>query len=286
MNLGNIREKLLEQPELLEGQQELEIKQQIEIEKAPKLVFVVPYRDRELQQIFFENHMKKTILSDKKTDEYKILYVNQNDNCEFNRGALKNIGFLFAKTKWPNEYKNIVFVFNDIDTMPIISGYLHYDTTKGIIKHFYGFTFALGGIFSIIGSDFEYINGFPNFWGWGYEDNMIQQRAINAGLIIDRSEFSPMFSKNIIQLQDGKYRNVNRGEYDRFLKNTNEGILDINNLVYEYDSNTGFIDVTTFNTGTPAPLMTQSTKFDLTTGSNPFATITNKKPKKVQMFLN
>ena len=82
----------------------------------PKIIFIVPYRDRREQQLFFKEHMKM-IMSDYKESEYAIFYVHQCDKREFNRGAMKNIGFLFIKQVYPNDYKNITLVFNDVDTM-------------------------------------------------------------------------------------------------------------------------------------------------------------------------
>ena len=132
----------------------------------PKIVFVVPYRNREIQRRFFIRHMKY-ILEDYKEEEYEILIVHQQDQRDFNRGAMKNIGFLIVKKKYPNHYKDIILVFNDVDTMPCEKGLIDYETKHGIVKHFYGYNFALGGLFSITGNDFEKTGGFPNFWGWG-----------------------------------------------------------------------------------------------------------------------
>lgn len=230
----------------------------------PKLVFIIPYRDREQQYNFFNRHMKY-ILEDVK--DYKILFIHQKDKRSFNRGALKNIGFLIVKNLYPDHYKNITLVFNDIDTMPFTKNFFDYSTKPGVIKHFFGFTYALGGIVSINAKDFESINGFPNFWAWGYEDNLLNNRVTKKGLKIDRSRFFHILDENILQFPHTIKRLVNKHEYDVFKTDTKEGINSIYNL--QYNINDTMVDVTAFNTGRNEK--TEHTKvYDLRSGSKPF----------------
>lgn len=204
------------------------------IKPVPKLIFIVPYRDRENQYKFFLRHMKFFILEDYSPSDYMILFIHQNDKRTFNRGAMKNIGFIYVKNTYPNVYKNITLVFNDVDIMPINKGIINYETIPGTIKHFYGFNFALGGLFSIKAGDFEYINGFPNYWGWGFEDNLIQKRAINANLTIDRSEFYEVLDKNFIIIFDKDKRISNKTNVYQFLKEVPDGINSIYKLNYSF----------------------------------------------------
>jgi hypothetical protein len=209
----------------------------------PKIIFLVPYRNRGPQKVHFDIYMKY-ILEDYKEDDYEIFYVHQLDKRPFNRGAMKNIGFLAIKSKYPNNYKNITLVFNDIDTIPCIKNILNYETNNGVVKHFYGFTFALGGIFSITGGDFEKCNGFPNYWGWGLEDNAMNKRVINNNIIIDRSTFFTIGSHNIIQCMDKPLRLINDKESS--IQFSDEGITDIKNLKFYFKDE--YIQVENFNT--------------------------------------
>ena len=213
---------------------------------VPKIVFIIPYRDRAEHKEFFTVYMKHVLEDIPKTD-YEIYFVEQKNTLPFNRGAMKNIGFLALKYKYPNDYKNITFVFNDVDTVPYSKNIINYDTTPGIVKHYYGFKFALGGIFSIKGEDFERTNGFPNFWAWGGEDNYMQKRVEYAGLYIDRSVFFNILDKNILQLCDGVKRLICRKEAATVVNmTTTDGLVTIRNLNYEFKDE--YINVYNFQT--------------------------------------
>ena len=92
---------------------------------------------------------------------------------------MKNIGFMHVKEKYPDNYKDINFVFNDIDTLISRKGLTNFKTIKGKVKHIFGYKRAFGGIFSIKGEDFENLNGFPSIWNWGMEDNALKYRWLN-----------------------------------------------------------------------------------------------------------
>jgi len=200
----------------------------------PKFVFVVPYRNRIQHKFYFSTYIT-AILKDN-VNPYEIYFSHQCDARSFNRGGTKNIGFLAVKAKYPNHYKDMTFVFNDIDTLPF-SNIFDYQTTHGIVKHFYGFEYALGGIVSITGSDFEATNGFPNFWGWGMEDNVLQTRCDRIGLQVDRSQFFPIGSPNILQLFDGVSRLINRKDPWRAQHDNGvDGIRSIHKLDFSIDT--------------------------------------------------
>lgn len=216
---------------------------------TPKIIFIVPYRNREAHLENFKNHMKM-VMEDYPEDSYKYLFVHQQDTREFNRGAMKNIGFIVASRLYPNDYKDITFVFNDVDNMPAHKNLLSYATSANKIKHFYGYPYTLGGIVSILGRDFERTGGFPNFWGWGYEDNLLQQRALNLGIEINRDVFFKINDNaNIIHFEHGTERVMNKFDFEKYSTKTNEGLYTIFKLDYNIDDNTDFVNVTDFKTG-------------------------------------
>lgn len=215
---------------------------------VPKYIFIVPYRDREPHRVFFSTYIYK-IMGDVPADDWTFFFIHQCDKRPFNRGAMKNIGFLAIKSAFPDNYKDIIFIFNDVDTLPYDKNILNYHTEYGVIKHFYGFQFALGGIFSIRGVDFERINGFPNFWAWGGEDNLIHERAKQFGLTIDRSNFFTIGNNNILQFADGIKRLICRDELaTSIMPNNSDGLSKLTNVKYAIYFDTHWVDVTEFDT--------------------------------------
>ena len=203
---------------------------------APKIVFIVPYRNRPQHKFFFSNYLTSIMNESDLKDDYEVYFSHQCDARSFNRGGTKNIGFLAVKNKYPNDYQNITFVFNDIDTIPF-APIFDFETVPGVVKHFYGFKYALGGIVALKGADFEATNGFPSFWGWGMEDNVLQNRCDKIGLKIDRSQFYPIGSPNILHLFDGVTRVINRKDPWRATHDNGvDGIRTIHKLEYSINS--------------------------------------------------
>jgi len=235
-----------------------------------KFIFIIPYRDREQHKHFFCKYMEN-ILEDYDKSTYEIIFAHQNNTLPFNRGGLKNIGFLYAKQKYPY-YKDITFIFNDVDTLPYKKGLITYDVEPNEIKHFYGFTFCLGGIFSIKGADFERINGFPSFWSWGYEDNVIYDRALLHNININRSQFYPILNQNIIHILDSfskmtslknKTLTLNKKVYD--------GLNTLKGIEYNWNNTTNMLDIHNFSCSYPP---------------NDTTLMSNQNPPKERMFGN
>lgn len=219
--------------------------------RTPKIVFIVPYRNRANNLNVFRVMMAH-VLEDYDPGSYEVFFAHQDDTRPFNRGGIKNVGFMAVRDRYPNAYKDITFVFNDVDTVPSVKGLINYETTRGVIKHFYGVRFALGGIFSITGHDFEIINGFPCYWSWGYEDNVLNNRAMNNGLTIDRNTFFNIGDSAILQTVDSYVKSINR-RHKEAMRNDDgsDGVSSIRDTRYEFDDSPStmlgkFINVSCF----------------------------------------
>ncbi len=222
--------------------------------EIPKKIFIIPYRDREQHKIVFVNQYKHIL----KKHSYEMFFVHQTDDRPFNRGATKNIGFLHAKEKYPDDYKKITFIFNDIDTLPYDETTCDFNTTFGKVKHFFGFKQTLGGIIAIKGNDFEKINGFPNIWGWGYEDNALKQRWVKTKGTIDYSQFYPYKDRSIVLLYHGEKKLYAQKEtWNAFWNDTGlDGLKTLSRIKYDVKDekeNVFMINVSTFESMNAPP---------------------------------
>jgi len=190
----------------------------------PEKIFIVPYRDRAPQRMAFI-HIMSWILEGQ---NYRILFIHQKDTRPFNRGAIKNIGFIYVRDTYPNNYRNITLIFHDIDHISWRRGQFSFTTQPGVITHHLGFERSLGGIFSIKAGDFEKINGFPNIWTWGLEDNILYNRSRQAGLKVDgrRRLMVQDDMKDIIGLWHGWDRLINPNIHNKMVYDRTHGRQD------------------------------------------------------------
>lgn len=220
---------------------------------VPHTVFIIPYRNRPVEKAGLDSFLNKLRIDRKWGDDMNVIYVNQKDSKKFNRGAMKNIGFIYLKNTYPENYKNITMIFHDVDFYPITTDLLNYSTNIGTVEHYYGYTHVLGGIFAIKGADFEKTGGFPNFWGWGFEDNVMYYRCINDknNISVDRSCFYKINDKHIIYInEDGdKYigdKVVSNREITMYYREDLETFNDIKNL--EYSKQGDMLNINNFET--------------------------------------
>jgi hypothetical protein len=81
------------------------------------------------------------------------------------------------------------------------------------------------------------INGYPNFWGWGMEDAILQKRCEQYNLTINRNDFYPIGSPEILHLFDGISRIINKKETKESKNyNTIDGLKTIHKLNYTIDN--------------------------------------------------
>jgi hypothetical protein len=160
----------------------------------PRLSIIVPYRDRPAQLARFVPHLVAYFQRDKldKDIPWRLTIVEQAAGKPFNRGLVKNAGFLL--TEGEADY----VCFHDVDYLPIWADYRPVDRPTRIVwygteivplfpgspdglKHDYATFF--GGVVLFPKADFRRVNGYSNaYWGWGYEDNDLRERCGRHGI--------------------------------------------------------------------------------------------------------
>ena len=114
-----------------------------------------------------------------------------------------------------------------------------FTTQYGVVKHHYGFppniAKNLGGIFTIKVEILKKTNGFPNYWSWGYEDNVFYNRVISKGLKIDYNNFKHIKHPDVVMFWDGYNKKVNENYLYNVIKNEKGwGIEQLSNVTYDF----------------------------------------------------
>lgn len=151
-----------------------------------KYNFIIPYRDREEHKQKFIK-IYNELIGDK---DCKFYFIHQCNTNLFNRGALLNIGFLEAIKERPDA----LFVFHDIDKCPTYWGSYRYEPIYGKVRKAIGWEkgeepCAFDSVTGFYREDFEKVNGFPNYEGWGYEDIALFGRVKKANIPIDTKDY-------------------------------------------------------------------------------------------------
>ena len=167
----------------------------------------------------------------------ELFFVHQKDRREFNRGAMKNIGAIHVRRSFPGTWKDINLVFHDVDTLPRRHIWFSYSTLPGVVAHYYGVPGILGGVFVIKCGDFMSIGGFPNIWGWGFEDNALHERAIKGGLMVDHSDLIGIRDyASICRLDaDSEFRTISSRDTRIYKQGNADTIYHIRDLDIEED---------------------------------------------------
>jgi hypothetical protein len=149
---------------------------------STRRVAVIPIRDRAAQ-------LAKLVpkLLGMKFD--LVVICEQGKTRAFNRGLVKNIGFLLADVD-PSD----TVYFHDVDLLPNMMRGYPLASCDGI-THLYGHQHCLGGIVGMRACTFREIGGFCNDqWSWGGEDRGLQMAATAHHKTICRDYFTARFT--------------------------------------------------------------------------------------------
>ena len=190
------------------------------------IVIITPYRDRPKQKETFLKHMKDFLA--KKCDPFLIVVSEQSDDSRaFNRGAMKNIGYLEAKAHIGELFREAIYVNQDIDVLPNSQECIYAIPDENTIYNPYGVQHCLAKIHIQSAKMMETTNGYPNnYWAWGLEDVCVQARADTHGFKTDRTHFEWLGTNNMWIEQEGEENT----------RTWREGNLDTVRRLYEYEA--------------------------------------------------
>ena len=211
--------------------------------RPARWAIVVPYRDRAPQLALFLAHMQEYLPRNGFGDG-EVWVVEQAAGRPFNRGLVRNIGFLEAAgacgagvvarasagaasagaggaagVAGTGSEEGVDYVcFHDVDCLPAVDG-LDYSSPKEGIRHLYGHDHCLGGVMVATTKSFSASNGFPNnFFGWGREDAVLELRYQLSGGTIDRTQTAPRWGGAFLELPCDPDAGSSKDEFFRMFK--------------------------------------------------------------------
>ena len=202
--------------------------------KDISIAIITIYRDN--QQNTRQRH-KEQFLKDisllKKYGHFDVYLIEQSqDNCKFNIGKLKNIGFQKAIE---SKKKYDFYIFTDADIIPdknLAPYYFRPVTGVSCLAtngtRYQGSKCFMGSCLGFDSQSYQQINGYPNnFWGWGGEDeailircnlNNIKVHVPKKGSIID---LETNLQGEKLKLED-KMKSLKKGKKKEDTKNEKE----------------------------------------------------------------
>ncbi|XP_071081131.1 beta-1,4-N-acetylgalactosaminyltransferase bre-4-like [Haliotis cracherodii] len=157
-----------------------------------RLAIIIPYRDREVNLKILLNNLHRVL--QKQQAEYAIFVVEQENGTPFNRGLIKNIGYVEAKARCHFD----CFTFQDVDLVPESerntywcgARALHHSRELDILKYRIFYKYHFGGVITLNETFFSTINGYSNlFFMWGGEDDDLFHRLLKKKLPYEFSRY-------------------------------------------------------------------------------------------------
>ncbi|KAI1295626.1 Beta-1,4-galactosyltransferase 4 [Halotydeus destructor] len=165
-----------------------------------KVAVIIPYRNRLSHLKIFVQHMHPFLTS--QNVEYVIFVIEQNDDNQFNRAKLFNVGFAEVQKRHP---QICCFIFHDVDLLPENKNNLyacsksprHMSVAVNTLRYRLLYPGLFGGVIAIHRDQFIRVNGFSNlYWSWGGEDDDFSTRILSSGLTITR--WDPTISRYVM----------------------------------------------------------------------------------------
>ena len=152
--------------------------------KEIAIAIITIYRDNQQNtRLKHKEQFLKRISLLKKYGHFDVYLIEQSqDNCKFNIGKLKNIGFQKAIE---SKKKYDFYIFTDADIIPDkkLAPY-YFRPVSGVSclatngTRYQGSKCFMGSCLGFDPQSYQQINGYPNnFWGWGGEDEAILIRC-------------------------------------------------------------------------------------------------------------